>query len=45
MWRAANYHGNAAEDLSREFSTEGNLWRPLQANLFGADQDRARAAV
>lgn len=44
-WRAANYHGNAAEDLSREFSTEGNLWRPLQANLFGADQDRARAAV
>ena len=40
-WRAARYHGNAAEDRSRELSTEGHRWRSLQASLFGADQDRA----
>ena len=44
-WRAAHYHGNAAEDLSRELTREGRLWGPLQSDLFGGDGSRARDAV
>ena len=44
-WRAAHYHGNAAEDLAHELATQGALWGPLQSGLFGGDPDRARAAV
>lgn len=44
-WRAGHYRGNAAEEVAQELSTQGRLWGPLQANLFGADEDRARAAV
>ncbi|MGN6132573.1 MAG: toll/interleukin-1 receptor domain-containing protein [Nocardioidaceae bacterium] len=44
-WRAAHYHGNAAEDVVHELSQQGQLWGPLQASLFGADEERAKAAT
>lgn len=44
-YRAANYRGNAAEDLAHELSGQGRLWGPLQADLFGGDEERAREAI
>lgn len=44
-WRAAHYHGNAAECLQHELATEGSHWAPLRAELFGGDLDRAKVAV
>ncbi len=44
-WRAAHYHGNPVEDLQHELATEGALWGPLRAELFGGVLDRAQAAV
>lgn len=44
-WRAAHYHGNPVEDLQHELATEGVLWGPLRAELFGRELDRAQAAV
>ncbi len=44
-WRAAQYQGNAVEDLRHELATERALWRPLGAELFGGELDRAQAAV
>jgi hypothetical protein len=44
-WRAVHYHGNAAEHTAEELAGQGKLWGPLQAGLFGADEDRAKAAM
>ena len=44
-WRAAHSYGNPVEELSQELATQGALWGPLQDNLFGADQQRAQAAL
>lgn len=44
-WRAAHYYGNPVEDLQHELATEGALWGPLRAELFGGERDRAQAAV
>jgi hypothetical protein len=44
-YRAANHRGNAAEDLANEFSGQGSQWGPLQASLFGGDEERAKSAL
>lgn len=44
-WRAAHGYGNPVEDLQHELATDGMLWPPLRAELFGGDLDRAKAAV
>ena len=44
-WRAAQYHGNAVDDLQHEFATDGERWGPLRGELFGGDAERAKAAL
>jgi hypothetical protein len=44
-WRVAHSHANPLDDFIHEFATQGRLWGPLQAGLFGGDEDRARAAL
>lgn len=44
-WRSQHSHGNPLEDYEHELAAQGALWGPLQGNLFGADQDRAKAAI
>lgn len=45
MWRSKHSHGNPIEDFSQELATQGEMWAPLRAALFGGSQDRARAAI
>lgn len=44
-WRASHGRGNAAQDVASEFASQGARWGPLQAGLFGGDEDRARRAL
>lgn len=44
-WRAAQYQGNAVDDLQHELATDGAIWGPLRGELFGGDVDRAKAAL
>ncbi|MFI8592758.1 toll/interleukin-1 receptor domain-containing protein [Dietzia maris] len=44
-WRSVHSYGDPVEDLQHELATEGVLWGPLRAELFGGDLDRAKAAV
>jgi hypothetical protein len=44
-WRAANDHGNAVQEITEEKMMYGPKWAPLQAGLFGGDEDRADAAI
>jgi len=45
MWRSDHGHGNPVEDFAHEFSTQGAMWSPLRASLFGGDEDRVRMAI
>lgn len=45
LWRAAHGHGNPADDLLDEYTSQGPQWAPLRAGLFGGDEERARAAL
>ena len=44
-WRSQHGHGNPVEDYDHELVAQGPLWGPVQANLFGADPARAKAAI
>lgn len=44
-WRAVHQQSNPVEDLQHELATQGALWGPLRAQLFGAEPDRAQAAL
>lgn len=45
MWRSVHSYGNPVSDFVHELSTQGAIWGPLRASLFGGDEDRARAAL
>jgi len=45
MWRSKNNYGNPIDDFSQELATQGEMWAPLRAGLFGGSQDRALAAI
>lgn len=44
-WRSQHSHGNPVVDFDREMQSQGELWPPLQQNLFGGDKSRARDAL
>ncbi len=44
MWRSKKHYGNPIDDFSQELATQGEMWAPLRASLFGGSQDRALAA-
>jgi hypothetical protein len=44
-WRAANEVGNAVEEIIEEKRLAGPTWAPLQAGLFGGDEERADTAI
>jgi hypothetical protein len=45
MWRSKHSYGNPIDDFSQELATQGEMWAPLRAALFGGSQERARAAM
>lgn len=45
MWRSKHSYGNPIDEFSQELATQGEMWAPLRAALFGGSQDRARAAI
>lgn len=44
-WHSGRGDSSALSDLDHELSSQGRLWAPLQANLFGAQEERAREAL
>lgn len=44
-WRFRRSHLNPVDDLAHELSSQGRMWGPLTAGLFGGDANRASTAI
>lgn len=45
LWRARHDRGNPVEDFAHELEARAGQWGPLEASLFGGEEERAALAL